>query len=164
MRQAQPLGTVPVQDPGLRQRPHQQRGGARAEQRRVAGGLAQHQVLQQELQVHQPALALLEVEQAISATVEFAAHARAHRHHVFAQLRSVAFARQGGGAHLLEPGRQRCVAGHAARAHQGLMLPGPGPLALVVAVAGQARDQQALAAVRTQAHVDVVQPPGAGHR
>src|SRR3546814_6197505 len=54
---------------------------------------------------------------------------------------------------------QRNVAGHEARAHQRLVFPGPRAVVLVLVVAGQRRHQQALAAIRAQAHVDVVQPP-----
>src|SRR3546814_14390824 len=46
---------------------------------------------------------------------------------------------------------------------QRLVFPGPRAVVLVLVVAGQRRHQQALAAIRAQAHVDVVQPPGGGH-
>ena len=64
-------------------------------------------VLQQELQVDQPALALLEVERGRIAAIEFGAHAPAHRHHVVAQRGGIARARQRLRAHALEVGAQR---------------------------------------------------------
>jgi hypothetical protein len=56
-------------------------------QRRLARGQLEHARLQQELQVDQPALALLEVEARGVAAVELGAHAPAHRHHVGANRR-----------------------------------------------------------------------------
>ena len=69
-----------------RSRCDQSRRIARHQQRRVRSACAQHQRLQQELQVDQPALALLQVEARRVAAIEFGAHAPAHRHDVVAQL------------------------------------------------------------------------------
>ncbi len=124
--------------------------------------IAQHQKLQQELQVHQPAFALLEVEQRRIAAIQLGAHAPAHRRHVRAQRRLRARTRQHLRAQRLEIGGKRRIPGDRARAHQRLVLPGPGALALVVAEAGETGHQQALGAVRAQAHVHVEQTAGTG--
>ena len=106
---------------------------------------AQHQRLQQEFQVDQAALALLEVEGRRIAAIQFGAHAPAHRHHVLAQRGASRRARQRLRAHALEIRAQRRIAGDAARAHQRLVFPGPGALALVVGEAGQLDTSRPLA-------------------
>src|SRR5690606_14267091 len=62
VRFAQRAGGRLVERPGLRARVDQPRRVARSQQRRRLCGVAQHQVLQRELEVHQAAFALLEVE------------------------------------------------------------------------------------------------------
>ncbi|MNN28801.1 hypothetical protein D3C81_1423820 [compost metagenome] len=76
----------------------------------------------------------------------------------------IAFAAQGRGTNLLEVSQQGRITRHTARAHQRLVFPGPRALALVFGVAGQRRHQRALAAIRAQPHVDVVQATGRSHR
>src|SRR3546814_16419483 len=75
--------------PRLRAGVDQPRRVARAQQRRRLRAIAQHQVLQCELQVHQPTLALLEVEAGSVAAVELGSHAPAHRVHVRSEERRV---------------------------------------------------------------------------
>ena len=147
-----------------RQRGDQARRGAWLQQRRLRFRIAQHQVLQQELQVDQATRALLQVEACDVAAIELGAHAGPHLHHLVAQHAALARTRQRRRADVLERLQQRGVAGHAARAHQRLVFPCPRALALVLAEAGQRRDQQTLGAIRAQAHVHVVQPARRGYR
>ncbi len=152
------------QPAAVRQRVEQGRRVARHQQCRLLRGAEQHAGLHQEFQVDQAAGALLEIETRRIAAVQLGTHARTHLAHFLAQRCGLARACQGLRAHLLELLQQRRIAGHAAGAHQRLVLPGPGALALVLPVAGQRRHQRALAAVRAQAHVDVVQAAAAGDR
>ena len=116
-------------DQALRVTWHQQGG--------IPGRVTQHQILQQEFQVDQAARALLQVEARRIAAVQFRAHAQAHAVHVLAQFFRIARLGQCLLAHAIERIQQRAVTGHATRAHQRLVLPGPGTLTLVIAIAGQ---------------------------
>ena len=139
-------------------------GGARPQQGRLFVCIPQHQPLQQEFQIHQTAFALLEVEHRGIAAVEFCTHPGTHQTHIFGKFSGIAGLRQHVIANLLEIGKQRCITGNAACAHQGLMFPRPGAMALVVGIAGQAGDQQALGTIRAQPHIHIEQTPRAGAR
>jgi len=69
-------------------------------------GLRQHAGLQHELQVHQTACALLQVQPRRVTAVQLGPHARAHLQHVTEQRVLVAHAAQGAAAYLLEIGQQ----------------------------------------------------------
>ncbi|GIX37808.1 MAG: hypothetical protein KatS3mg127_1047 [Silanimonas sp.] len=98
------------------------------------------------------------------AAVQLAAHALAHRRHVGGQGHRVALAGEDLAAQGLEPGQQAGIPGQRPHPHQGLVLPGPGALALVAGIAGLVHHQQALRPVRAQAHVHLVEPAGGGGR
>ncbi len=164
MRLVQALAGATGQPRNRRQGVDQAGGIARFHHLRVRAGAVEHAGLQQELQIDDPTRALLEVEPRRVAAVQLGTHARAHLQHVGVEHGVVARACEGIGAHPLEVGQQRGIAGDRAGAHQCLVLPGPGAFALVFGVAGQGGDQRTLATVRAQAHVDVVQAAGSGDR
>ena len=124
----------------------------------------QHLGLQQEFQIDQATFALFQVELRRRAAVELCAHAPSHGDDIGAQRVHVACAPQYGFAHGREGRAHGLVARHAARAHQGLQLPGPGALQLVLGKTFHGRNQQALRTIGPQAHVHFVQAPRRSHR
>ena len=124
-------------------------------------GVAQDEALQQEFQIDQSAITLLEIEPRGIAAVEFGAHLPPHRRHIDAELRGIAWHSQHLAAQCVKCCEQAGIPHDPSRAHQGLMLPGPGALALILAEAGKAGHQQALGPIRAQPHIDIEQAPRA---
>ena len=129
---------------------------------RVRVGPAQDQVLNHKLDVGNTAPALLEVEATPPALVQALAHLGAHLPHLGAQLLRVALPAEDVPADLGEAREQAAIASQRPGAHQGLVLPGPGLAGLVVGEGAQGAHQQALVAVRAQAHVHLVELAGGG--
>ena len=99
-------------------------------QRRVADALGEHEMLDDELDIHHPAAVVLEIEERspIRMTV---VHLRAHRADLRGELGAIAREPQDLVAKRFEARADRRVAGGEAGARQRLMLPGPRLLALV---------------------------------
>ena len=127
----------------------------------VFGGVAEHEVLDEEFDVDQAARIVLQLEGAVVVLAGVAGgHLLAHAGHFATQRVEVARLAQDFLAHALEAGAQRGVAGGKARPCQRLVLPHPGVLELVVTKAVERADQQARIAVRAQTHVGVIQTAG----
>ena len=117
----------------------------------------QDQDLQQKFQIQQGAMALFEVDVVGIRTVPLAPPALAHATDLQADLRRITLPRQDHVAPLAKALHERRVTGHRARAHQGLVLPDPGPLLLVFDETVQAGHQHALGTVRPQPRIDFIQ-------
>ena len=155
-------GQVGRDQAGFARQPQQGDIAQVAHQHRVAARMAQHQILGDEFHVHHAARVVLQVEIGRGvgmARIDLAAHFQ----HFLAQRRRIARLHQDVGANALEALADRRVAGGMAGAGQGLVLPGPGVLALVLLEGFDRHRQQAGVAVRPQPQVDFVQPARRGH-
>ena len=132
--------------------------------------MAQHQILDQELDVDQPAAVVLEIEELADLAAVGVAHLLAHRLHLGAQGVELAAQAQHLGANGLKAFADRTIAGGKACAREGLVLPHPGRFELVLAKGLERCDEQAGLAVGAQAQIGFEQlacgglarQPGAG--
>jgi len=129
----------------------------------VRMGIAQHQVLDDELEVDQTAGVVLDLETRVAAGV-LVEHLAPHRDHFFRQLCKIARAAQQFFACALELGADLCIAGDKPCAGERLVFPQPRRFILVLAERIDAADQQARFAVGAQPRVGVEQRACGGAR
>src|SRR5690606_28654126 len=124
----------------------------------MLAGMAQHEIVDEELDVRDPARVLLEIEAGRAALRQLGPHARAHAYHLVLELRAVDVARQDLAPLGLERVANRLRSRQSAAPEQRLMLEHPGLLALVAPEVLEARDHQARPPVGAEPRVDLVQP------
>ncbi len=128
----------------------------------VLMGVAEDQVLDDELDVDDAAGIVLEVESGCAFRGVRVIHLLAHGDHFFLQLGQVALLAEYLAADRLEAGADRRVAGAEAGPGQRLVFPDPGLVELVVAEGIDRYGEQAGVAVRAQAQVGLEQDAGRG--
>ena len=132
------------------------------DQRGLARRAGEDGVLHHKFQVHDAAQPLFQVEaRRFAARADVLAHFFAHGGHRLRQPPRVPLAAQHFAAQRLHAPRQGVVPGDGPRAHQRLMFPGPGLLALVVRESGETRHRQTRGARGAQAHIHIIQLPEA---
>jgi len=130
-----------------------------AGQLRVPAGVAEHQILDDEFDVDQPAVVMFQVEQFALARVGID-HFLPHRQYFALEFGEVAGLAQDLDADFLESRADIAVAGGEARPGERLMLPHPGSLELILAEGVKRADEQAGIAVGTQPQVGLEQQAG----
>ena len=151
---AQALGVALRQKAG-RRRAAQHLGGMRVEQVGPRRGVAQRQVLGDEVDVEQAAGQVLEVPRALGRHV--AGDAVAHVGDVAHQRRGIARPAERGPDDVRQPLDQARRSVDHARARQRHVLPGPGRLRMVALEALERIGERPGAAGRAQPHVDLVE-------
>ena len=126
----------------------------------VLVGMAEDQVLDDELDVDDAARVMLEGEAGGAVQGVRVVHFLAHGDDVFLQLRKVARQTQDLDADFLETPANRRITGTETGPGQGLVFPGPGILQLIVAEGVHGNGEQAGIAVRAQAQVGFEQDAG----
>ncbi len=99
--------------------------------------MGQHQVLGDELDVHHAAGGLLEIELSLSRLEQVIPHLLAHLPHFAGQGGQIPLLGQHVAADAGEFGDHGIIAIDGTGSHQGLMLPGPGFLLLVLLIGRQ---------------------------
>ena len=159
---AQGAALVPGQPARARQRFEDAHVVRPLGQRGLLSGAVEDGVLDHKFQVHDAARPLLEVEvRGFAARAEVIAHFFTHTGHRCRQPPRVPLAAQHFAAQRRHAPRQGAVAGERPRAHQRLVFPGPGLLALVVRESAEARYRQTRGARGAQAHIHLIQLPEA---
>ena len=126
-------------------------------------GMAQHQKLNDELDIHQPTGQMLQVPEPVGRML--LCHAPAHCGDVAGELGRIARPRQNRAQARAALGGEIAVAGYHPGAGERHMLPGPGVALLISAKAFEAGGDGSGIARGAQAHVDVVELALAGgHR
>src|ERR1700735_1816265 len=125
-------------------------------QLRMTMAVAERHHLHEELDVHQTAVALLDVEPRLILGADLHLHSMAHRGYLADLGHCQSAAVHEFLARRFHFAPKFAVSRYHTRAHQRLPLPYSGTLSMILTKAGQRRDQRARIARRTQAQVELV--------